>query len=276
MPECAEIRIMSDFVNYVVSNEKYYQQIEKSEVSKVKTPLDTFGENIFTIKAEARGKELRLLLTQLGGNPKEDPPTKTLLMTMGMSGNWMYVEKNSPKLQAALKHAHLRFISTNGNYLLLHDVRRFAKWKWDDNWGRGRGPCPLTQYEDFYKNIKDNLHKKALDAPLYEVLMNQTYFNGIGNYLRSEILYRLNVNPFQKLTELTDDELKSLLFLCYVSICEAYRLVGGKNPEWQGFPIEIYFDDWIKCYGKGMDLIDRGGRRFWYDPKWKDYINKIN
>lgn len=43
----------------------------------------------------------------------------------------------------------------------------------------------------------DNLHKKAFGKPIMEVLMNQQYFNGIGNYLRAEILFRIgDLNPF--------------------------------------------------------------------------------
>ena len=39
-------------------------------------------------------------------------------------------------------------------------------------------------------NILNNLDKNAFDQPICEVLLNQKYFNGIGNYLRAEILYR--------------------------------------------------------------------------------------
>ena len=28
-------------------------------------------------------------------------------------------------------------------------------------------------------------------------MLNQKYFNGIGNYLRAEILFRLNIQPFE-------------------------------------------------------------------------------
>lgn len=35
-----------------------------------------------------------------------------------------------------------------------------------------------------------SLSDKAFDRPICEALLNQKYFNGIGNYLRAEILYR--------------------------------------------------------------------------------------
>jgi hypothetical protein len=38
----------------------------------------------------------------------------------------------------------------------------------------------------------------VFNRPVCEVLLNQQYFNGIGNYLRAEILFRAGVPPFQR------------------------------------------------------------------------------
>lgn len=43
----------------------------------------------------------------------------------------------------------------------------------------------------FRENVLSNLSDKAFNRPICEALLNQKYFNGIGNYLRAEILYRL-------------------------------------------------------------------------------------
>lgn len=39
-------------------------------------------------------------------------------------------------------------------------------------------------------NVLRNLSDKAFDRPICEALLDQRFFNGIGNYLRAEILYR--------------------------------------------------------------------------------------
>ena len=45
--------------------------------------------------------------------------------------------------------------------------------------------------ENFRKNIVDNLGGPAFkNKAVCEVLLNQKFFNGIGNYLRAEILFR--------------------------------------------------------------------------------------
>ena len=71
------------------------------------------------------------------------------------------------------------------------DYRRFGRWEVDADWGTERGPCPITDYDNFRKNVINNLEDSSFNnKPICEVLLNQKYFNGIGNYLRAEILYR--------------------------------------------------------------------------------------
>lgn len=55
--------------------------------------------------------------------------------------------------------------------------------------GGGTRPraCPVLCYRE---NVLSNLEDAAFDKPVCEALLNQKYFNGIGNYLRAEILYR--------------------------------------------------------------------------------------
>ncbi|XP_038178929.1 endonuclease 8-like 1 isoform X4 [Arvicola amphibius] len=52
--------------------------------------------------------------------------------------------------------------------------------------------CPLRD------KVLRNLSDKAFDRPICEALLDQRFFNGIGNYLRAEILYRLKIPPFEK------------------------------------------------------------------------------
>ena len=82
----------------------------------------------------------------------------------------------------------LKFYSNADTTLSFVDVRRFGKWKQGLAWSDGRGPDPTTEYDEFWKNVMTNLTK--LKKPLYEMLMDQKYFNGIGNYLRAEIIFR--------------------------------------------------------------------------------------
>jgi endonuclease VIII-like 1 len=271
MPELAEVKIMSDFINSVVGEEGFFDVLEKSPVSKVKTELDPFKGAVYTMHAKARGTELLLHLEMIGGNVDE-AVTKNLLCTMGMSGNWVYVRKDAPQLEKAFKHGHLRFQSTRGNWLILYDPRRFAKWKWVEDFSKGRGPCPLIEYNDFQFNILSNwFNDKYFNKPLSEVMMNQSAFNGVGNYLRAEILLRLDVDPFQAANNLTLEELQNLIKITHMCVRDAYQLGGGQLKDWHN-PSGVDaadFNEWMKCYGKMESIVDGSGRKFWYHPKWK-------
>ena len=246
MPELAEVKIMGDFINAVAANQ-FFEQIEKSTVSKVKTELDPFGGAVFTVKAESRGKELKLILELIGGGPAGED-IRNLMVTLGMSGSWAMVRHDSPERDRVLKHSHLRLITTRGDLLVLHDIRRFAKWKWG-NWANNRGPCPLTEYNEFTQNIRANFKtSKAFRFPINEVLMNQGYFNGVGNYLRAEILHRTGIMPFTIANELTVDQLELLLKTTHLCVRDAYTLGGGQLKDWinpNGVPAHG-FNDWMK------------------------------
>ena len=41
------------------------------------------------------------------------------------------------------------------------------------------------EYKEFRQNVLDNLEDAAFNKAICETLLNQKYFNGIGNYLRS-------------------------------------------------------------------------------------------
>ena len=68
---------------------------------------------------------------------------------------------------------------------------RFGRWELTDLWSKDRAPDPMFEYEEFRSNILANLGDRIFDKPLCEVMHNQKCFNGIGNYLRAEIIFRL-------------------------------------------------------------------------------------
>lgn len=262
MPELAEVRLTSDYVNRA-SQKKTFTGIRKNPSHKGK--LFPHPES-FKISSLSRGKEFKLLLEHSGG-------IEDLIMTMGMSGYF----KSTPTGEEA-KHSHLMFDATDGTTLSFVDVRRFGKWKFGD-WNKDRGPDPVREHEPFIENVMTNLEKLAFSKPLHEVLMNQRYFNGIGNYLRAEIVHRLeDVNPFQPARNaIRSQKGKMLLSLCGELPHQAYLLGGGNLHTWETPPgLEIHtsigsWADWMRCYGNRTmcSEVDNIGRRFWFDPKWK-------
>lgn len=78
------------------------------------------------------------------------------------------------------------------------DYRRFGRWEVGADWGPDRGPDPMWEYPAFRSNVLENLKSAAFNKPICEAMLNQKFFNGIGNYLRAEILYRFVVHPLYR------------------------------------------------------------------------------
>ncbi|NXR26666.1 NEIL1 Endonuclease, partial [Cinclus mexicanus] len=186
------------------------------------------------------------------------------------------------------RHAHLRFLTRESppRALCFVDPRRFGSWRLGDAWQPERGPCVISEYQAFRENVLKNLDDRVFDKPICEVLLNQKYFNGIGNYLRAEILYRLKIPPFEKartVLEALQEQEKSkkdpsltlskkvklrqenpdLLELCH-TVPKEVIMAELLDPEHS----DNYaaFKDWLQCYlVPGMSsLRDRSGRTIWF------------
>jgi endonuclease VIII-like 1 len=259
MPELAEIKIMSEYINFV-SQDKDFTSISVSpEVQKRLGLVQPTELQIFNISAQSRGKEL--LLTLSSGQDQY-----LLRVSMGMSGHWVLSDRATPP-----KHTHLKFNTVDGLSLCLVDARRFAKWRWCDGWSPNRGPCPVDEHSAFVENIAQNIKKAAFKKPIHLVLMDQRYFNGIGNYLRAEILHRAEQDPFQEASEAILSNLK-ILELCRTLPIAAYYIGGGQLKDWHN-PFAVPadgFSGWIQCYGQSdTAIVDKNGRTLWY---WQSQI----
>lgn len=263
MPELAELKLTADYVNKVMKGEKCLS-VKKSKVHKGDA-IELPNWRKFKVSAQSRGKELLLTLSDV-----DSTETETILMTMGMSG---YFKQSNTGNEH--KHAHLTFYTDDGVSVSFVDVRRFGKWKQGATFSANRGPDPTTEYDEFVEHINANLESKAFNKPIHEALMNQSYFNGIGNYLRAEIIYLLEtLNPNLSAKQAIKTHPR-ILQLCRDVPLSAYAANGGSIKDWQNpFGEQDTFK--MLCYGnKAMmnDIIDSNGRRFWYDPKW-DEINE--
>ncbi len=193
MPEGPELRLAANFVNGVSANHLFTGKVVRSEVA-TKLPEVPFEAETFRLSAESRGKELKVYLAPCDDGSKKKvkkkPPSlsenlsdvKHLLFRFGMSGCFKFTA-----VEDIPKHAHLRFFTKTGDKVLSYvDYRRFGSWTINGDWGSDRGPDPITDYVDFRQNVLDNLDDddSSFKKPICEVLLNQKYFNGIGNYLR--------------------------------------------------------------------------------------------
>ncbi|KAG9341239.1 hypothetical protein JZ751_019680 [Albula glossodonta] len=291
MPEGPELHLASLFVNRMCEGVVFTGAVEKSEVSK--SPEVPFACDAYRISAKSRGKEVRLTLAPIKGEGVVGRTKSGAVQPMdvvfrfGMSGYFRFTS-----VEELPKHAHLRFYTKEKPCRVLSfvDPRRFGRWQPNGTWQPDRGPCIMFEYQSFRDNVLQNLSDRAFDRPICEALLNQKYFNGIGNYLRAEILYRLNIPPFVKarnvleglqsedLSKLdkkpTSKKLKvksegqDLLSFCHTVPLEVVNMGGkGYDPEKADYSD---FEAWLQCYYvDGMQSIrDHNGRTMWFkgDP----------
>ncbi|XP_020663748.3 endonuclease 8-like 1 [Pogona vitticeps] len=299
MPEGPELFLTSQYINTKCGGLVFSGKVEKSEVSK--NPEVPFESDAYRISAVSRGKELKLTLAPI--KPEKAPPSEgpagavrrqklqqeepmELVFRFGMSGSFKVVP-----VAEMPKHAHLRFYTREQppRALCYVDFRRFGRWEVDGTWQTERGPCVMTEYEKFRENVLVNLPNKAFDKPICEALLNQKFFNGIGNYLRAEILYRLKIPPFEKARTVLEQlqsreqtsgltlskkvklkrETPDLLELCHLVPMEVIKL-GGKGYDPDSSEDSTAFEKWLQCYYvEGMkSLRDANGRTIWFqgDP----------
>uniref|UniRef100_A0A8C8HPE4 Formamidopyrimidine-DNA glycosylase catalytic domain-containing protein n=1 Tax=Oncorhynchus tshawytscha TaxID=74940 RepID=A0A8C8HPE4_ONCTS len=291
MPEGPELHLASLFVNRMCGAVVFTGPVQKSEVSK--NPEVSFSCPAYTIIATSRGKEVRLTLTPQKSQVNQ-VQTMDIVFRFGMSGFFRFTtEAELPK------HSHLRFYTNEKPCRVLSfvDTRRFGSWQPNGTWQLNRGPCVMFEYLSYRENVLSHLSDRAFDRPICEVLLNQKYFNGIGNYLRAEILFRLNIPPFVKArtvleglqTHLSDEDRKSVVkvevtdtevkeevtnteFKEEVTNREVRgqaRFTGGKgyDPEKMDY---TDFKSWLQCYCvEGMKSVrDHNGRTMWFkgDP----------
>ncbi|KAM9807854.1 endonuclease 8-like 1 [Neosynchiropus ocellatus] len=304
MPEGPELHLASLYVNRMCHGVVFAGAVIKSEVSK--SPDVPFTCPAYRISATSRGKEVKLTLTPMksdGGSKRsikdaEAVQPMDVVFRFGMSGYFRFTAEDELP-----KHAHLRFYTKEkpSRVLSFVDARRFGSWQPGGSWQPERGPCIMFEYKSFRENVVSHLSDRAFDRPICEVLLNQKYFNGIGNYLRAEILYRLSVPPFAPARAVleglepddvfgmqTDDKVKvksstlqtvkreknvkaeagDLLRLCHTVPLEVVSMGGkGYDPEKRDYSD---FEAWLQCYYvDGMKSIrDHNGRTMWFkgDP----------
>lgn len=256
MPELPELRICADFINHH-SKHKF---IKVFHVEKGNNPKPFDYHHKFNLSAESFGKELHLTLSS-----EEE---LKIWVFMGMNGNFKYVLTEDWN---QTKFIRLRLDDETGHSLILFGGFMGPKYSVGKPFnGTKRGPDPTKDFENFKTNVIQNLDKKLFDKPICEVLLNQEYFSGIGNYIRSTILFYADVNPFQSARKIISEN-NHILDLCKSIPLESYKLHGGQLKDWESpFGEDPRgFQEWV-FYQKGLSCKDKLGRTFWFHEKWVD------
>lgn len=142
--------------------------------------------------------------------------------TLGMSGGWRDLQT---------KHSHFVFELEGGRNIYFDDVRRFGnisfysdiniiKKKLED-----AGPDLLNE-DVSYELFEERICRRG-DKNICQLLMDQKVVSGIGNYIKSEALYRSKVNPHLKAKEISKEKMRSLYDWSRAIIKTSYEQGGA-------------------------------------------------
>jgi endonuclease-8 len=251
MPEVIEIRKYADFLKSHFKN-KYLNNIEILK-GRYKThgPFALYKKfksllPLKLIDIKTKGKLLYFIFEK----------NIYLLSTLGLRGAWILYDpiKNKykfPKLlnyinnenfesykKPMLNNLNVKFEFRSSNEILYYsDTLSFGTLKVIDNDTdlekklKSIGPDIMdkrTTYEVFKNQILKDIN---MNKVIGNVLVNQKIISGIGNYLRSDILWLCRISPFRKVRDLKDTEIYKIYKNALALTWGDYNLKSGLKKK---------------------------------------------
>tara|TARA_B110001450_G_scaffold35904_1_gene31592 strand:+ start:429 stop:1235 length:807 start_codon:yes stop_codon:yes gene_type:complete len=262
MPEGPEVRIVADFLQKELKNQEITNFDCFSKPYKIK-----YGKIVKEINKHIPFKFSEIFCIGKTSFIKIDDD-KYFSFHLGMTGNWSKKEE---------KHSHLKLKTNINNVVYFNDIRRFGnikilnnidiKTKYHKDGDFLNFNTSPEKYTNFLmKNINSNIE-------VCKILLNQKYFCGVGNYLKSEILYHAKIHPHTKWNYLIKKDIYNLCKYTKEIIHQAY-LSGGaelkdfKNPENDS---KLILNAYAQTQdSKGNPIINditKDNRRTYWSPK---------
>ena len=134
-----------------------------------------------------------------------------------------------------------------------------------------------TTYQDVLGQYQSDEFK---NRKLTTLLLDQGFVSGIGNYLRSEIMFYANVNPHKKLRAYSDDQKEALAEATFKlttrsyetggitndpEIVEALKRENASRSDYRHFVYKRTDDRCHKC-GSIIEEDKTGGRKIYFCP----------
>ena len=265
MPEGPEVKIASDYFNEFFSKSKqikfeiiseYYHQKYYDVFNTISNHLKN-RKSTFTI-----GKNIFLELDN----------SQLFNLHLGMTGGWS---------NELVKHCHFRVFDCNSE-IFFRDVRKFGKMK----------IITQSQFNEKFNSTHDLLNssynltshlnylktKVSAKKSICTILMNQKYFPGVGNYIKSESLYVSKIHPEEKWGNLNEEKIINLIENIQKVMSNSYNSGGAELKDFKNpfNPSEFRLHIYGKKYTTDNSLViskkTSDSRKTWFCPKKQKLI----
>lgn len=251
MPEGPETKVIADQLNatssgailqqITVLSGRYERHGEPEGLALVNTLDGLLIESV-----QSKGKFIYFTLQ--GG--------KYIFNTLAMTGSWMWVSGDKVP-----KHARLRLDTSKGPLLFI-DARNFGTLKvvegeqllsrkldslgWDPLRVSSRR-CPIDLF----------MHKMQSTRSVCEVLMDQSIFAGVGNYIKAEVLYRAKISPHRLANTLRREEWEEVRIHVADVMRESYAAGGTTIRDYRDAAGTAgTFQHKLQVYGQRVDPLN--------------------
>lgn len=172
------------------------------------------------LRSRARGKQMLFLFS--GDN--------WLGIHLGMSGHL----RAEPAAFTTGKHDHL-VLQQKKRALVFRDARQFGRVRFhqgseEPSWW-SNGNAPEIHSPEFTKTKMRDFVRRHGRAPIKAVLLLQSGFPGVGNWMADEILWRARVAPRHKGSALSEEKLAALWRATRFVSRAALRTIGHDNSD---------------------------------------------
>jgi formamidopyrimidine-DNA glycosylase len=176
----------------------------------------------------------------------------------GWGGPKMWSEGKKPGAQdKRLWFSRLLMILDDGTEVALTDPRRFGRmWLCDEDPSehpriKKLGFDPLIDFPSA-KDLEPRLGKRR--APIKSILLDQSLFAGIGNWLADEILFQAKISPHHLGSALNPRQVKTL----HNKILEVVKLAVRVGADYERFPQSWLFHH---RWGKNKNAKTHAGKK---------------
>ena len=221
MPEGPEIRRAADKIEAVLKDKTVENiQFGLPALKKFARPLK--GSKVLSL--ETRGKAL---LTHFDSG-------LTVYSHNQLYGVWHVVKRDKlPKTNRQLRLA----IHTAQHSALLYSASDISLWKTENieehPFLKRIGPDILNPHLTWQIVAERLLSKSFSGRALNSIYLDQAFLAGLGNYLRSEILFIAGIHPAKKARELSKGQIEKLARSTLELSQRSYALQGVTLPERQ-------------------------------------------
>lgn len=260
MPEGPEVKIASTYYN------RFFEGSKNLRFNLLTEYYEKKYADVFDTVNKHHSKDFQATFT-IGKNIFL-PLTNGLFFNfhLGMTGGWNLDN---------IKHCHFR-VSASDRELFFRDVRKFGKMRvlsLEELQNKHFKNFDLLNDDyDLDKHLNYLKEKVSATKSICSTLMDQRFFPGVGNYIKSEALYAAKIHPEKKWGKLSSKRRKELVFATQDIMQRSYISGGAELKDFKN-PFHVSEFE-LKVYGKkedenGNEIISTttsDQRKSWYCP----------